>query len=155
MTELQHNGVKGMRWGVRKAPSSAAPPSATSARKTFGGPNVSVALQRKIVGGVKASNANRKGKKAQAATKATSLQSKVHKMSDAELKEKIARMRLEKDYIQLTQGDGAKKVSKGRKVAQDLLADTAKSIAKEQAKKYALKGIEAGVKAALASAAKK
>lgn len=68
----------------------------------------------------------------------------VKKLSDAELKKRIGRMQMEKQYKQLT----AKEKSKGRKLAEDIIKEVAKETAKSYARKYATKAVESAIKAA-------
>lgn len=105
--ELEHAGVKGMRWG-----------------------------QRKRAKAVK--------KEAEAA------KPKVKDMSDDELKSRINRIKLEKEFAKLT----APEVSRGRKIVGEILTD----VGKQQAKNYLNKNIEqlmiGGIKGTVKVAAK-
>lgn len=83
--ELEHAGVKGMRWGVRKR------------------------------------------KKAEAAA-AEAAKPKVKDMDDAELKARINRLKLEKEYATLT----APQISEGRKIVGKILKD----VGEQQAKNF-------------------
>lgn len=63
----------------------------------------------------------------------------VSKLSDAELRQRINRIQMEKQYSQLT----AAEVNPGKKIVTDLLATTAKNVAASYAQQYARKGIDA------------
>lgn len=70
--------------------------------------------------------------------KASSAKEDVSKLSDAELRQRINRIQMEKQYKQLT----AAEVNPGKKVVTDLLATTAKGLAVSYAQQYARKGID-------------
>lgn len=114
--ELYHWGIKGMKWGVRRYQN--ADGSLTPA-----------------------------GKKRYAEDDAhedhgkTSPKS-VKSMSDKDLREAINRIRMEREYSQLT----TREVSAGRKIITGILVESGKEIAKSYVTKYAKKGIELGVK---------
>jgi hypothetical protein len=95
--ELEHSGVKGMRWGVRKSSSS-------------GG------------SGGKKSAATRKHQ--------------VKSMTDEELKSRIARIKMEKEFLKLT----APELSPGRKAVMNILQTAGKTAAQEYANKAAKDG---------------
>lgn len=95
--EMEHYGVLGMRWGVRKGGSSG------SAR----------------------ANTKRYKKIMKDARKAD-----LSKMSDKELREKINRLSMEKQYRQIT----AKDLSAGKSVAKSIIGDAAKEVAKQRVK---------------------
>lgn len=105
--ELKHFGVKGMRWGVRKDRNRV-----TSAQK-----NQKPERDEHGRSLVKTTNSPIKR-----------LTSPVSSLTDAELQARVNRIRLEKDYKELTKKDWST-VQKGLKFATDILKDVATSTA--------------------------
>lgn len=94
---------------------------------------------------------DRKSAKKAAGEKADSDRKAIKTMSDDDLKVKINRLKLEKEYRTLT----APKVNQGRKIVGEILKD----VGKQQAKNYLNQSVEkaltaAALKAAAAAAAK-
>lgn len=114
MNELRHYGVKGMKWGVRKQrPASGKKRGKTNAQRIY----------ERVTGKKEASKST---------TKVSSKPAKrrISDMSDEELRSAINRMQMERTYAQLT----AKEVSKGRQFVNDVLYNSAKSVAKDLTK---------------------
>lgn len=106
---LKHYGVKGMKWGVRKArPTSGKKRGKTNAQRIY-------------------EHVTRKKETPKATTKTSSKPAKhrISDMSDDELRSAINRMQMERTYAQLT----SKEVSKGRKFVNDVMYNSAKSVA--------------------------
>lgn len=123
--ELQHHGVKGMKWGVRKARNSKAGKSAPSA----------------------SSDRSASGPTEQKSRKNNSFSSKPdnRRMSDAELRSRLNRLQMEKQYKDLTATP-----PRAKSFMNQLLADAGKRAARE----LATKAVDSGLKIALSSAAK-
>ena len=68
--------------------------------------------------------------------------SEMKKMSDAELRSRINRIQMEKQYMQLT----APEVSAGKKFVKDVLVNAAKQTLTSYVSKYMNKGVEAVMK---------
>ena len=68
--------------------------------------------------------------------------SEMKKMSDTELRNRINRIQMEKQYMQLT----APEVSAGKKFVKDVLVNAAKQTATSYVSKYMNKGLEAAMK---------
>lgn len=108
---LQHYGILGMKWGVRRTESQL--------RGTKG-----------------SSLANEQKKKSQ------KKENPVKKMSDAELRQRINRIQMERQYAQLT----AKQKSIGQKFVTDILTNAAKQTATTYVSRYMMKGADAIIK---------
>ena len=106
---LIHHGILGMKWGVRRNGSTIS--SSKSVRKVSTG---------------------------KTSSKKENQQSAVKKMSDAELRQKINRMQMEKQYNQLTKTE----ISTGKKFVSDILTNAAKQTATNYVSKYMTKGID-------------
>lgn len=106
--ELMHHGIRGMRWGVRRTPEQLGRVSGSSKKKTIGRDKV---------------------EKTKKSTKSSDVTKKTFKeMTDAELREKIARLELEKRYKDLSKSD-PKPNSKGKAFIMDVLEKSGKNIA--------------------------
>lgn len=120
---LNHHGIKGQKWGVRR----------TAAQL---GHKVESGFRR---AGLSLKNMNEKRKKNSLSKKTASEGSKkksVHEMSESELREKINRMNLEKQYKSLYKELHPKQVSMGEKFvksAGSILGDSVKNIAGQTA----------------------
>lgn len=112
MSELMHYGVKGMKWGVRKA----RPSSGTGKRR---GKTNAQRIYEHVTG------KDKSNPKPVAKTSPKPAKRRVSEMSDEELRSAINRMQMERTYAQLT----AKEVSKGRKFVNEVLYNSAKNTA--------------------------
>ena len=99
---IQHHGILGMKWGVRRTPEQLA---------------------------------RARGKRGRS-------DDEMKKMSDSELRSKINRLQMEKQYKQLT----SLEISVGRKFVQDVLTNAAKQTATNYVSKYMAKGVDAVIK---------
>ena len=117
---LQHHGIKGQKWGVRR----------------FQNKDGSLTLA-----GRKRQKQNNNGPIHEDHSKSHDNKS-VKSMSDKELRDRINRLNMERQYAQLT----ATEKSMGRKIVSEVLLNVGKELAKEYLKNYAKKGIEEALK---------
>lgn len=94
---LEHHGIKGMKWGVRR--------SETQLARARGSSKQSADAQEKV------------NRKAAVKNRRT--------MSDADLKKRIERLKMEREYKNLTEED----LSPGRKYVSEILASSGKKVA--------------------------
>lgn len=114
---LKHSGVLGMRWGIRKGRSK---DSVTNKKRRLS----STSEEHDALNSLK----KKKGKE----------------LSDAEIKKALARLRLEKEYKDLTK----REISGFEKAAKGVIADAAKETAKKYTSQMMTKAVESliGVK---------
>ena len=129
--ELYHHGIKGMKWGVRRYQNSDG--SLTGAgRKRY------TSLKKRVSKAViKAKKLRAKRKAEKAAVKASkntgSKKKTIGDMSDAELKEKINRLQLEKQYRDYMRDLHPDKKAKGAAFVNEVLEKSVKNIASQTA----------------------
>lgn len=70
----------------------------------------------------------------------------ISQLSDAELRQRINRLQMEKQYAQLT----ARETSSGKKFVKDVLTNAAKQTATQYAARYMAKGVDKAIERALA-----
>ena len=119
--ELAHWGVKGMKWGVRRY------------RNKDG--SLTPAGRKRYSDGTSSDDSHDDYKRAHSKTSAKQL-------SDKELRERINRLQMEKQYSQLTQ----REKSFGEKFVTDVLTNAAKQTVTNYASKYMTKGLDALIK---------
>lgn len=100
---LQHYGVLGMKWGVRRTPAQ---------------------LGRRTSSKKKSETTGREEKVRTESKKKKSLKD----MSDEELKAKISRLELEKRYSDLSRPENRSKTAKGKAFVSDILEKSGKNI---------------------------
>lgn len=119
--ELYHYGIKGMKWGVRRTKNQLGHGSAASSRrKKNNSKSEVVAKGRKAV-----SNFSEKQKTKK---RITEKKKTVLDMSDDELRERISRLQLEKQYSDLMRSSKPQ-VSKGKQFVTSVLETSGKNIA--------------------------
>lgn len=128
--ELMHHGVKGMKWGVRKSRSS----------KSSGRNKLSKKIKKSIDTRKKKKAKERAEEEARAKAKAAQKKS-VKDMSDAELRERIARLELEKRYRDLSVSQQT--TGKGSKFVKNVLERSGEELATQVTKYYGAKMINA------------
>ena len=111
--ELYHHGVKGMKWGVRKSPSS-------SGSKTLKKNSRKMTDDQKKKASMKKAVKNRRT------------------LSDADLKKRIERIKLEKQLKDIT----SEELTPGRKAVKDILSSSGKKVASTAITGAALYGIK-------------
>lgn len=116
--ELYHYGVKGMKWGIRRSPAQLGHKTGTKKKKTS------------VVDAVKKISQKRQQAKAEKtarkeARKTSRKKKSVAEMSDDELRERIARLELEKRYRDLT----PKQTHRGRDFVISVLENSGRNIA--------------------------
>lgn len=116
---LQHHGIKGQKWGVRRFQNKdgSLTPAGRKRQKQDNGPIHEDYSKSHDTKSVKS-------------------------MSDKELRDRINRLNMERQYAQLT----ATEKSIGRKIVSEVLLNVGKELAKEYLKNYAKKGIEEALK---------
>lgn len=111
---LTHYGIRGMKWGVRRFQPYSK--GETSKGKFIG--------KRRVSGNQDINP--------------------VKKMSDTELRSRINRLQMEKQYSQLTK----KEKSSGQKIVTEIITNSAKQMATSYVIKYGQKGVENMIKKA-------
>lgn len=112
--ELFHYGVKGMRWGVRKS------------RPTSGGTKKSKKKSLFSKMSDKKKKAAKAKEKSKEETQEPEKKKSVKDMSDAELRAKISRLQLEKQYTDLSRQ--TEPVNKGKKFVENIMTKSGENI---------------------------
>ena len=122
---LAHHGVPGMKWGVRKARGSS-----SSGKRSRSSPlkKINRVLVKRKKEKIKKKNA-KKTEKAQKKAELKKRMKPVSKMSDAELRRRIGRKKLEQEYKKLNR----ETMSEGQKVARDILKGASKNVGEQLA----------------------
>lgn len=139
---LEHAGVKGMKWGVRRpvgkdgrvVRTGVAPGTKTAPAKKSSAPAKKTAPAKKPA--------------------ASSTTSKPNPLTDEELRKKVQRMRLEVQYAQLSRQLNAPQKSFLNTYLAEPTSAAAKEVTKELTKELAKELVKTGVKAAVKRVAK-
>lgn len=121
-----HYGVLGMRWGIRKDRRKSGSSRKKSTEVSSLGQRLSSTASKAstAIKNQKKVNALKKANKERARQKKTDATTKnVKKMSDAEIKKRIERLQLEKQYKDLSSAQ----LSRGRKMAADVMSNMLKN----------------------------
>ena len=131
--ELMHYGVKGMRWGVRKSgvSSTGSTPKKKLSAKDYNDLKKGVDETNRSVSSYSNYRTNKQKRKAiKNATKDVNIE----KMTDKELREKVNRLNMEQQYVNLVtnkavMNSGKTKVDRTLEVAGDVLTVTSSALA--------------------------
>lgn len=144
--ELYHYGVKGMKWGVRRFGLVSGPENKKIGRQTY---KETYKVQRSAGNSRKESRKTVNiGKNAinNYKAKRNPQREDISQLSDAELRQRINRLQMEKQYAQLT----ARETSNGKKFVKDVLTNAAKQTATQYTARYMAKGVDKAIERALA-----
>ena len=124
---LEQHGVKGMKWGVRKRRSASA-----DKQKPKPKPSTTAKESRQV---------QRTSDRSRGAGKANSLAQRPQnrRMSDAELRNRLNRLQMEKQYRELTTSP------KGKSFVKEVLQDTGKQVAQQVVKTAANVALEMAI----------
>lgn len=126
--ELQHHGTKGMKWGVRRYQNKDGSLTAAG-RVRYGAAKVGEAA-KKVGSYVKAKRAEKVRKERAKITSS-------RKLTDDELRERITRLQLEKNYQDLLKDTAG--ITKGQKFVGSILESSGKNLLGQVANHYGAK----------------
>lgn len=132
-SELMHYGVKGMKWGVRRRARRDAK-EFTQAKMYYGVRGMRWGIRKSRIKGAKRWTSKK--------------QAKIDGMSDDQLRRVNNRLRLEKEYRQLTQTRMERYRAKAGKVVEEAAANTLQNALQKNLKKAASLGGSAAIKGA-------
>ena len=175
--ELYHHGIKGMKWGIRRKRSSSSSggssnphavvststSTSTSSSSSSGGHStkkntstVKVTKQTKTKGtsvkqySTEKPKSRRQLKKEAAAAAEKARKDELSRMSDRELRERINRLQMERQYEQLTATP--KQTNAGAKFVKDILINAGKQTLTNYTAKYMAKGVDKLIEKAMEQA---
>lgn len=123
--ELYHHGIKGQKWGVRRTPAQLGHTTGTKKKKSSG---VASKIAKAASNKISESKENRAAKKAhdnEVKKTQANKKKKVSELTDDELRERIARLELEKRYKDLS----PKQTHRGRDFVMGILETSGRNIA--------------------------
>lgn len=167
--ELYHHGIKGMKWGIRRKRSSSSsdgssnPHAVVSTSTSSGGHStkkntgtVKVTKQTKTKGtsvkqySTEKPKSRRQLKKEAAAAAEKARKDELSRMSDKELRARINRLQMERQYEQLTATP--KQTNAGAKFVKDILINAGKQTLTNYTAKYMAKGVDKLIEKAMEQA---
>lgn len=143
--ELMHYGVKGMKWGVRRTQAQLGHKTSSGTGKKKSSKSSGSVTKTLKKTGKKVSNLYSKNKASRQAKKTAKVEAEkakkkksISEMSDAELREKIARLELEQRYKQLYAAKNPN-AGKGKKFVTNVLERSGEQLATQVANHYGAK----------------
>lgn len=148
--ELMHYGVKGMKWGVRRTPAQLGHRTSSGTGKKSSKSSSSSGSSLKKAG-KKVSSLYSKGKASRQAKKTAKLEAEkakrkksISEMSDAELREQINRLNLEKEYKQAVAASNPSK-GKGKQFVSRVLEQSGQQLAVQVVNHYGAKALNKAI----------
>lgn len=127
--ELYHHGVKGMKWGVRRTKAQLGYKTTSGKKKKSNSLIKSYVNKRKTAKQKKVAAEKAKQEAANAKKRSIS------EMSDAELRERISRLQMEKQYKELLQ-TSKPQTSRGKKFVANVLEKSGENLATQVVNHY-------------------
>lgn len=115
MSELYHHGVKGMKWGVRRTRKKSGS-IRTSVGRLYAKAKNSISTKMETR---REDKRSRKAENQEVTKRKSALKKPIRKMTDAELKSAIDRLKMEKEYKSLK----GETINSGKKIASQVLTN--------------------------------